>query len=99
MAQGLQCWDANGILTLDTNDSLTKVVSTVTTQAGAAGSLAVPEFVGGTRIFVVKQVAPGQLGGEAINWTNRTRTEVTVSGRTISWSAGSASIQFTYGVY
>jgi hypothetical protein len=95
MPSGLQCWDANGLLTLDTGDSITKVIGTVQTQADVAGSLVVPDFEGGVRAFVFKNASPP--GGS--EWRPYGRTEVSVNGRTISWTAGQPAISFIYGVY
>lgn len=95
MPSGLQCWDASGRLTLDTNDSISKVVGVVTTQANVAGSVVVPEFSGGTRIFISRRATPpsGPFPGQG------RRCEITVRGRTVSWTAGRGPVEFSYGVY
>lgn len=95
MPAGLQVWDANGVLVLDITDSLAKTIGTITTQHQVAGSITVPDVEGGTRAFVVKRAAPPM----GLEWYAGARTDVTVSGRTISWTAGLGPITFTYGVY
>lgn len=95
MPQGMQIFDANGNLTIDITDSISKIIGVVTTQANVAGSLNVPELAGGSRIFISKRATPpsGPFPG------NGKRCEVTISGRTINWSAGRGPLEFSYGVY
>jgi len=95
MAYGLQCFDAQGRIILDITDSISKVIGVVQTQANVAGSLQVPDFAGGTRVFVSRRATPpsGPFPAQG------KRCEVTVNGRTISWTAGRGPVVFTYGVY
>ena len=95
MPSGVQTWNPQGQITLDTNDSISKIIGTITTQQGVAGSVTVPEFAGGTRIFIFRYAQP-LIGGSppAI-----ARCEVSVSGRTINWTAGRGPVVFSYGVY
>jgi hypothetical protein len=95
MAQGLECWDAQGRLIFGTGDSITKVIGTVQTQVEVAGSVTVPEMEGGTRPFVSKNASPP--GGA--EWRPYGRTEIFIEGRTIRWTAGRPAISFVYGVY
>lgn len=95
MPSGLQCWDANGLLTLDTNDSISKVIGTITTQQNVAGAVSVPAMEGGTRVFVFRYAQP-MIGGSP---PSIPRCEVSVSGRTINWTAGQGPVTFSYGVY
>jgi len=95
MPSGMQTWSPSGFLTLDTNDSISKIMGTITTQQNVAGSITVPELAGPTRIFLYAYAQP--LMGAAPPQTKR--TEITVNGRTISWSAGRGPVTFSYGVY
>lgn len=93
MPSGLQTWDPNGVPTLQITDSLAKIIGSVTTVAGVAGEVTAPDFQGGTRAFIVKyaDIPYGPQAG--------LRSEFTISGRTISWTAGRSAVTFFYGVY
>jgi hypothetical protein len=95
MGQGLECYNANAQLILGTGDSISKVIGTVTTQQNVAGSVTVPDMAGGVRVFIAKYTEPpmGPI------YQSVPRCQVSVSGRTISWSAGRGPIFFSYGVY
>lgn len=95
MAQGLECWDEQGRLIFGTGDSITKVIGTVTTQQNVAGAVAVPAMEGGTRVFIFRYAQP--LLGVAP--PSMPRSEITVNGRTINWTAGQGPVTFSYGVY
>lgn len=95
MGQGMQVFDANGALVVDINDSISKIIGQFVMQAETPGAVTVPELAGGSRIFVFKQAQP-PLG---INGVNRGRAQITISGRTISWTAGRETVWVYYGVY
>ena len=95
MAQGLECWDAQGRLIFGTGDSISKILGTITTQQNVSGAVDVPAMEGGTRIFIFRYAQP-LLGATP---PQIARCEITVSGRTIRWSAGRGPITFSYGVY
>lgn len=97
MTQGLQVFDANGKLTVDITDSLARIIGTISIAVGTSGSVAVPAQAGGTRIFVVK-LASTPVGPVSNGPSNR-RTEVTISGNTISWTAGRDAVVLRYGVF
>lgn len=97
MTQGLQVFDANGNLIVDITDSLAKIVGTINIAAGTSGSVSVPAQVGGTRVYVVK-LASTPIGPVSNGPSNK-RTEVTISGNTISWTAGRDAVVLRYGVF
>jgi hypothetical protein len=95
MPQGLECYNAVGQLVLGTADSLSKVIGTVTTQQNVAGAVTVPAMDGGTRVFIFRYAQP-LLGAAPASMP---RSEITVNGRTINWTAGQGPVTFSYGVY
>lgn len=97
MTQGLQVFDANGKLTVDITDSLARIIGTISIAAGTSGSVTVPAQLGGTRIFVIK-LASAPVGPVSGGSSNK-RTEVTISGNTINWTAGRDAVVLRYGVY
>jgi hypothetical protein len=95
MPGGLQVFNADGSLQLDISDSLSKIVGAFNIAANVAGSVGVPDLAGGSRIFIMKQAQP-PLG---IAGVNQGRSQITISGRTISWTAGRDNVTVYYGVY
>lgn len=95
MGQGLECWDAQGRLIFGTGDSISKIIGTITTQQNVAGSITVAELAGPSRLFVVKRALPPS--GPFPNQIKR--SEITISGRVINWTAGRGPMEFSYGVY
>lgn len=91
MPQGLQAWDASGVNILDLTTKLTKILSQGT-ASGSAGSLVDNRLTMGNGAFTIPLRSP----------TN-SRTEnypiISISGNTISWTAGNVAVQFLYGIY
>lgn len=94
MTAGLQVFDANGNLTLDITDRLTRVIGSFTVAAGAAaGSITVAQFSTGTP-WVFPLIY-------SINGDN-TDPAFSISGTTLSWTANTAAlidVFVIYGVY
>ena len=95
MPQGLQVFDANGVLTMDINDFVAKIVGSFATQAGVSGSITVAAPGSSRKAFIIKQAQP-PIG---IKQGSAARTEITVSGLNISWTAGRDSMLVLYGVF
>lgn len=91
MPQGLQIFDENGTVTLDTNDKVARFHGSVVIGA-AAGSVTVNSLTQGNIFYIVMCSSPSF-------WD---RPDVSVSGNTISWGASSSSSSQTilyYGTY
>jgi hypothetical protein len=72
---GMQVYDANGIITLSTQDTVTRVIYTEIVDAGASGSVTLPDIDGKDTFHFALQV-------EENAWPH----DVSRSGTTISWS-------------
>lgn len=95
MAQGLQVFDTAGQLVVDISDSITKLLGSFNITANVAGSLTVPDLEGGSRVFIIKQ-AEAPIGRRG---TTQGRSNISISGRTISWTVGRDNLTVYYGVY
>lgn len=77
MSFGLQCFNANGAITVDNASTVTRYIQTFITSA-SAGSLTIPAL------------ASGRPWVAAYRYTNNSvqyiAANVTVSGTTVSWS-------------
>lgn len=93
MPQGLQVWDANGVLTLDITNRLTKVVGQISTISNVAGSLTVPDTIGGGSVWFACQP------NYKVILYQPYPPNVTLTGRTINWSAAPQAIIIEYGIY
>lgn len=92
MATGLQVFNADGSLAMNTSDRIAKVLGSV--SVGANGSLYVPLLTGNTPFFFVyANQAPSTVTGGLPN--------VSFSGGTISWNypGGALPCTIIYGVY
>lgn len=92
MPQGLEVYDANGVLVIGITDRLQRVLGSVYTGTGA-GSLTVPGFASGVPFYFVRR--DGNL--DSINTLQP--KNVTVQGNTLSWSADGQALTILYGVY
>jgi len=96
MSQGLQIWDANGQLILDTTYRVARRLGTVTTGM-SNGSLNIPDLSQGQPFFISEALRdPGSY---------YVIPSVSISGTTLSWSFPSQypeqrnSMSVTYGVF
>lgn len=97
MAQGLQCWDANGNLTLDLTDRLTRVLGQFETGT-TDGSITNEDLATGEPWFFCMSDNLVSSNYEKDPLT------VTVNNTTISWAfdyigADRVNKKFMYGVY
>ncbi len=77
MAFGLKVWDADGNLTLDTTDNITRLVYTRYLNAKTTGSVEIPAVDGKSAVFIANCVnAPA---------FQATPLKVALSGTTLSW--------------
>lgn len=92
MPQGLQVWNADGSLQIDTNTNLGRFLGTVET-GGVNGSLDVPGFAQGTPWFLVMLLGVASY--------NTFVPQVTIAGNTISWNytSGNFNALIYFGVY
>lgn len=91
--QGLQVWDENGNIILDTDDMLGKVLGVRAINA-ASGSITDARLTEGQPFYAFYTSEPAQWFGEG-------PMRVSISGSTISWSAWSrfSSAFLAYGVF
>lgn len=91
MPQGLQIWNASGVLTLDTSTKVGRVHGVISTVgSGSASSQNIPSLAIGTPFFLVEQIPfTGSYD----------RVTVSISGTTISWGAYSTGFNLYYGTY
>lgn len=87
MPQGMQVRDASGALIQDVTDRVTRILGYVDTTT-AAGSITDARFATGTPFY--------QKGNVDFNSVGK---NVTFSGNTMSWTAGSDVSRIRYGVY
>lgn len=97
MPQGMQVWDANGVLIMDITDNLPRFIGSVNTGV-IAGSVAIPDFAGG-RGFAYSTDVTGTYPGDAVN---RPIFQVSTSGISWDWGSGPPTRRSTtilYGVF
>ena len=92
MASGMQVFDGNGSLILDTGNRIAKVLGTVSVSSN--GSIYVPLLAGNTPFFFV-------YANEAPNTVTGGLPNVSFSNGTISWTypATALACTITYGMY
>lgn len=90
MPAGLQVWDAAGNLIFDTADRAGRVLGSVTTTTGAAGSITNAALSQGTPFALVEPLDTLAAGDYV--------PVATFGGTTMSWTAGYACL-ILYGVY
>lgn len=93
MPQGIQAWDANGVMTLDVTDRLTRIIGVVTVPSGtlSSGSVTVPSnFYQGNQVFA--QMLVTELIPQAAAYGS-----LTISGPTITYT--NLRNGFIYGVF
>lgn len=96
MPAGLQVWDANSVLRVDTGDSFTRILGVINTGVND-GSIVDGNIAGGRFWYFCKkiQTTPGGYISPAVS----------VSGSTISWSFNNAAASLRvsniimYGLY
>lgn len=89
-------WDEQGRLILDVTDRMGRVVGSVKTGS-SSGSLVDSGFSYGEPWFMIV-LEPGQYEGWTPGGSTQWRPAVTISGNTLSWTAGVPST-IVYGVY
>lgn len=92
MAQGLQCFDANGNMTLDVTDRLTRVLGEFNTGT-FSGSLTDTNLSSGTPWYILRAAASSY---------SEASCTISFGLQSISWTFGSGtpiSKNITYGVY
>lgn len=91
MPQGLQIFDADGIIIFDTNVKAGRVLGTATVAASTAGSVSNAGLTTGTP-FWIYQASTTAFFAQA--------PTITVSGSTLSWAADSQRAGLiVYGVF
>lgn len=86
MAQGLQVFNADGSVKLDTSTLLGRVFGSVAVAAGqASGTIANGQFAQG-QPFLVGMFGLGQFNGSVITGPSFSQVTYTVSGNSIVWS-------------
>lgn len=99
MPQGIQVWDANGVVTLDTNDPTMKILNVVdmgTNSSGSTSHWALAHVGSGTaRLWYV--VIPNSNTESVLHLA----PTVSLSGTTLSWTTqGSpANYLLVFGLY
>lgn len=93
MPQGMQIWNAAGVLVLDLADKVSRLSGTVNIPAGSTGSVNVPNASQGSIWYAV-----------LVNGGSQYFPIVTISGSTISWSPSTlltpaVAAVMLYGVY
>lgn len=103
MPQGLQIFDAAGLVGFDTTDRVCRVLGTITNTNDGNGSQVVPEFSQGTPWYIAMPALNSFYYGSDYMPPN-----ITISGTTISWAKRSNDPYFgsnqsfsyiIYGVY
>lgn len=87
---GFRVYDDSNNLVVDISDRLGRFIGSVVTTA-AAGSITVPEFEQGTPFYACQSLYA--LG------FNTSVQRITISDKTLSWTAGSGGSLVIYGVY
>lgn len=93
MPQGLQCWDAAGNLTLDTNDRITRIIGYADARHAGSVSIALQQ---GNQAFAL--FSPG-AGGIIRNGDNAKTPTISISGGSVWWSASDIDGTIIYGVF
>lgn len=94
MPQGLQIWDANGNLMLDTTSRTGRVIGSIALAASASGSLNVPKLAA-ERAWATLACSNTHTDPKAtLTITNQTTTSAT-----INYTLGPASARLVYGIY
>lgn len=94
MAQGLQVWDAGGVLVFDTSVRLSQTLGTLSLGNGhGAGSVVNSYFSQGTPFAAV--LGEGRWAGDG---TPRVPTRVSFSGTTLNYTSGDSCV-IVYGIY
>jgi hypothetical protein len=88
MPQGLEVYNASGVLTLSITNRLARVIGTIFT-GGVDGSYVVPN-VGAHRVWIIASYYTRFISAEDV-------TNVWVSGDTITWQGG-GDMEILYGV-
>ena len=94
MAFGLKVWDANGNLTLDATNKITRLIYTKYLNAGTTGSIEVPEVADKQVVLVVHCVNPswGQAWDYKMN-----PLDVSLVSTTLSWTTYTGFNGLEYG--
>lgn len=84
---------ATGAVEIDSTTDLQRLIGSVTTVAGQAGAITVPEFATGTPWAAVVENGLFMGQGEGMP------PEPTISGTTLSWTASDRSARILFGSY
>ena len=97
MPQGLQVFNPDGSILLDTNTWVSQILGNVSLAANhAAGSLNDANFTRGRPFYFVLMQEGNQGSTPTGNPVNKI---VSVSGTTLSWNAGAIPAQIIYGIF
>lgn len=95
---GLQVYNANGQLTLEVTDRITRVTGTGQTVSNVAGSMVVPGVstqTKGTPFYQVLTSPQFPFGSPGTSHM----PQFNISGNTVTWTAATIPCQFIVGVY
>jgi len=94
MAFGLKVWDANGNLTLDATNKITRLIYTKYLNAGTTGSIEVPEVADKQVVLMVHCVNPSW----SQEWDYKmTPLDVSLVLTTLSWTTYTGFNGLEYG--
>jgi hypothetical protein len=97
MPSGLKCFDSNGNVTLDTTTWSGIILGSFTLPTGhGPGSYSNDALLEG-RPWVAVYSVDGNIGATANG--NPTNTSASVSGNTVSWTAGNPACYILFGIY
>jgi len=92
MAYGLQLWDAQGNLTLDTSHSVLRIIASVSVVGGSGGSVYDTRMASGGWVAFQPDNYNGYLSGGLI------RPQFSFSGGTLTWTYA-AKKNGSYDIY
>jgi hypothetical protein len=98
VAQGLQCWDASGVLLVDVTDRLTRILGFYSMSAGSSGTITDAGFLTGSGFCIAVRTNNG--GGDIFNNT-MVAPDVSFSGSDLNYAsrATTGDHLLIYGVY
>lgn len=96
MPQGIQCWNASGVKTLDVTDTISRVIGVM--RVNGPGTLDVPDFTNGRPFIIILNENGGSISPAA---SRRAIIAGITGGTTLTWSRwdGSTSSDYATIIY
>lgn len=101
MPQGLQCWNAAGVLVLDLPDRITRILGSATIASGSSGTITHASFATGNIWFMLKN-ANTYNGYTPQITVNNTTHQISYAPRTAKQGSVTVTVPdvtIIYGVY